>query len=614
MKLCALLWTVTGLTLPGCAFAHCQLQQLVDLAVTMNGLRPEVQAKINGSDAAFALDSGSWFNMLSPAAAAQFKLSLNPLHAYATGFNGTFLLSSATVKELTLAGHQFKNVAFLVGGSDVAYGQVGVLGQNLLRIWDTEYDLSNGIIRLVRAVDCRGIALAYWARAKSQPYSAIPVSSTTESQPHTISKAYVNGIELRVMFDTGAPTSIMSLRAAARAGVTPETAGALEAGYWTGFGRGSVKTWIAPFSSFGIGDEEVRNTRLRFGGDPIVGDIDMLVGADFFLSHHILVATSQRMMYFTYNGGPVFNLTAGQSGRSGGAEPGSGSSDPATAAGTSAPSVPQNGNSAAPPTDAADEGARAKEAAEAASRGTALSARRDFAHAIPELTRACQLGPNEAQYFHERARAYRDNNQPDHALDDLNKALELKPDLFAALVDRAILRIGADQKAALADLDAADRYAPKEADVRFAMGELYTGAGAFRSAITQYDDWIAVHGVDARKGFALAARCRDRALLGEELDKALSDCNAGLHWSSRSSLALESRGLVYLRGGDLKKAVEDFNAALKLTPRSAWSLYGRGLARIRAGNTAEGDSDLTAAKALKPKIEDWAKAQGLSPE
>ena len=37
----------------------------------------------------------------------------------------------------------------------------------------------------------------------------------------------------------------------------------------------------------------------------------MLIGADFFLSHRVYVANSQRKLYFTYNGGPVFNLTAG---------------------------------------------------------------------------------------------------------------------------------------------------------------------------------------------------------------------------------------------------------------------------------------------------------------
>lgn len=36
----------------------------------------------------------------------------------------------------------------------------------------------------------------------------------------------------------------------------------------------------------------------------------MLIGADFFLSHRIYVASSQGKLYCTYNGGPVFDLAA----------------------------------------------------------------------------------------------------------------------------------------------------------------------------------------------------------------------------------------------------------------------------------------------------------------
>ncbi len=47
--------------------------------------------------------------------------------------------------------------------------------------------------------------------------------------------------------------------------------------------------------------------KLRFGDLGLV-DADMLIGADFFLSHRIYVASKQRKVYFTFNGGPVFNL------------------------------------------------------------------------------------------------------------------------------------------------------------------------------------------------------------------------------------------------------------------------------------------------------------------
>ena len=58
-----------------------------------------------------------------------------------------------------------------------------------------------------------------------------------------------------------------------------------------------------------FGGEVVSNNRLE-DADIALPDHDMLVGMDFFLSHRILVANGQQRLYFTYNGGPVFNLDA----------------------------------------------------------------------------------------------------------------------------------------------------------------------------------------------------------------------------------------------------------------------------------------------------------------
>ena len=41
----------------------------------------------------------------------------------------------------------------------------------------------------------------------------------------------------------------------------------------------------------------------------------MLLGADFLRAHRVLVAHSQRKMYFTYEGGPVFQPRAAEARR-----------------------------------------------------------------------------------------------------------------------------------------------------------------------------------------------------------------------------------------------------------------------------------------------------------
>jgi len=122
--------------------------------------------------------------------------------------------------------------------------------------------------------------LAFWASGK--PYSEMPIERTTAAKSHTIGKAYVNGKEIRVGFDTGAPLSFLTLAASTRAGVHLDSPGVVSDGYQSGIGGGFNKQWIGPFASFKIGDEEIRNTRLRIGVSGL-GEVDMLIGADFFL-------------------------------------------------------------------------------------------------------------------------------------------------------------------------------------------------------------------------------------------------------------------------------------------------------------------------------------------
>ncbi len=127
----------------------------------------------------------------------------------------------------------------------------------------------------------------------------------------------------------------------------------------------------------------------------------------------------------------------------------------------------------------------------------------------------------------------------------------------------------------------------------------------------QFDLWIKAHPDDSRQPAALNGRCWSRAQLGQDLDKALADCNAALRLSPNNAAALDSRGLVRLRRGEIDLAIADYDAALTLQPKSAWSLYGRGLAKLKKGMTAEGQADIAAATALQPGLPQEAKARGI---
>jgi tetratricopeptide (TPR) repeat protein/predicted aspartyl protease len=613
---------------PLTAFGGCKLEQIAHLAVTMDGLRPLVPAKIDGSDVQFVADSGAFFNTMSAATAAEFKLRLYdpPIHLALEGIGGYSTVQVAKVKHFTIAGIPVSGVEFLVGGSDIGGGAAGVIGQNVFRIADVEYDLANGMIRFMRPnKECRTANLVYWAH-EGQGYSEMEIDWATPQQPYTIGTAFLDGVKIRVIFDTGSGPSLLGVHAAARAGIKPDSPGVVPAGALQGYGSHFVKNWIAPFKTFRIGDEEIRNIHLRFGETDLPGG-DMLIGADFFLSHRVYVASSQHKLYFTYNGGPVFKLTTvpdpvspprTASSSSDAASP----TGPAPASGPATPTAPpdpapSSSPAASPAGAAAATAAQTKKATaepttaeDFARRGAALAARHDYEHAIPDLTRACELAPQESQYFFQRAEAYGNSGHPELAKADLEQALKLKPDNVRALLVRAQLRLAAgDAAAAIADLDAADRAAAQQADLRLDLGYLYARAHRLPQAIAQYGLWIAVHENDARLAAAYRFRCWARAASGQELEQGLADCNKANRLLSNNTGVLFTRGLLRLRMGDYVHAISDFDASLKRNPRNAWSLYGRGQALLRQQKTAAAESDFAAATALHPHIADEFKEQ-----
>ena len=584
----AMVWALFAPTALAANAAHaepCTMVRTPDIPVTMSGLRPMVRAQINGQDALFVADSGAFFSFLTPAAVQRFQLPYQVFPSlYVEGVGGHELARVVRVRKFTLIGNTWDDVEFVVAGSAFGGEAVGLLGQNVFRIMDVEYDLANGVIRLARPKgDCKRTVLAYWADAARKPYSVIDIESATVREPHTRSVAYLNGVKIRVIFDTGAAQSILTLGAAKQAGITPTSPGVTDGGATWGLGHKVARSWITRFSSFKIGDEEIQHAQLRFG-DVDVREGDMLIGADFFLSHRVYVASSQKRLYFTYNGGPVFDLAADRM--------------PAGAA------------------DAANRLDEPTDAAGFARRGAASDARHDYDAAIADLNRACELAPTESSYFYERGVAHRHKGQGDPALADFSQAIKLRPDNADALVARASLRASRQAPASemTPDLEAADQALTKQAEMHLHIGSLYDSVGQPSAAVVQYSKWIDSHPRDnLLMAGALNSRCWSRALSGQELGQALSDCNAALKMRPNTAAFLDSRGLVHLRQNNYDKAIADYDAALHLEPKIAWSLYGRGLAKLHKGSTAEGQADIVAATALQPKIAEHAATYGITP-
>lgn len=612
--------------------AGCQLAQLGELPVDMQGPQPLIWTSINGVKARFLLDSGSYYSLLSSEAAAQYRLQVSSIPGQSNyairGMGGSTRARVTTVKSFGILGASAHNLQFLVIDQTFGSNLAGILGQNVLRLSDVEYDLANGTLRFFKPIGCERQPLAYWA--VSTPYSSVDLQAMDAIEPHLRATAAVNGHPVTVMFDTGATRSFLSVDAAARAGISLNSPGATFLGLTGGIGPGSDRVWSATVDTFQLGGEKVQHARLLIadlGPRHRVGDIsdempDMLLGEDFFLSHRIYVAYSQRKLYFTYNGGPLFNLNLPQT-ASAAAKP---SATPtASAPQASAPTAEQPDSDA--PTDA--DGFRR--------RGLAFASMREWDRAVADLTRACDLAPQDEQNHYQRGIIYMEEGQFKSALRDFNAVLTLQPDDIQAHVARAELlqsHPDADPTDAVpvakSDLDAVSRLATLDASERLTAGVLYGRLGDYSNAVAQIEQWLGHHPLKGDQATGLNELCWLRATDNRDLNEALDDCSRaldlqpheaeaetgsllGTNIASDDTHILDGRALVYLRLGRAEDAIYDYSTALHSNPRMPTSLYGRGLAELRLGEKAEGQDDLAAAEKLDSGIAKYFAKMGLAP-
>ena len=279
----AWIFTPSVLCVPFLAHAECK-RAAMDLPVTISGARALMNAKINHQAVRLIVDSGTLLSTIRPEEAASLKLRTEPVpdRLSLSGIGGTVNeLAIALAEPFSIGNIDIPKLEFLVTGSEIDRGSDGVLGQNFLVNWNVEYDLAKGMIRLFKDTDCSKQFLAYWIPQTHQPYTVTNIEKVTLQFPYAIANAYINEEKIRVLFDSGALKSMLSLRAARRAGIKVDSPGVIDGGVIGGVGQKLVGTYIASFASFKFADgEEIKNARLRvLDGD--LGSVDMLIGADF---------------------------------------------------------------------------------------------------------------------------------------------------------------------------------------------------------------------------------------------------------------------------------------------------------------------------------------------
>ena len=133
----------------------------------------------------------------------------------------------------------------------------------------------------------------------------------------------------------------------------------------------------------------------------------------------------------------------------------------------------------------------------------------------------------------------------------------------------------------------------------FGKANLDGDAANYNNAVADYSHAITL---DPNYAVAYSNRCWVGVVVGKDLQRALSDCDAARRIDPQNVRALDNRGFAYLKQGQVDDAIESFNAALKIDPKLPTALYGRGLAKMRTEDREGAEADMAAATAIKSDV------------
>jgi predicted aspartyl protease len=295
----------------------CRLQQLASLPVEFRDNKPLVEVSINGHKTRFLVDTGSTRTLMFTGPAKALGLTPVGTDVLFEGVGGVRAALNVTVGKFGLGETTVSNLRLFVLDGGLGEGVAGVLGEDLLGQTDVEFDLAGGAIRLFDQHDCGRTNLAYWSKT---PAIADMDGSGAEYRLPIL----LNGVTVHGLLDTGAQISVATSGAAARVGGQRKVEAA--SGTLSGMGAGTAEIATVTFATLKVGDEEIKQAKLKVGDvfraarvdaptdshikRAMSDDTEVMLGADFLRSHRIYVSTKLRKMFFTYAGGPVFQVVA----------------------------------------------------------------------------------------------------------------------------------------------------------------------------------------------------------------------------------------------------------------------------------------------------------------
>ncbi len=215
--------------------------------------------------------------------------------------------------------------------------------------------------------------------------------------------------------------------------------------------------------------------------------------------------------------------------------------------------------------------------------------------AIADFTHAIELDPAFARAYYQRGMVlgYPKNDQAGKRR-DIDRAIELAPDMIAARMDRAsTLYYDSKLDAALSDLDHVLSLDPKHSEALYLRALVYEGQNRAADARRDFDAAAAIAPDDKdifRQRAAFFVRQGDYVAALADADRLVALDGADPQWHGL-------RGFVLHALGRDDQALAAFDKTLLIAGNEAWAArYGRGLALLGLKRAQDALGDLAAAQ------------------
>lgn len=274
----------------------CRLKLAASLPMTIDSTgRITVPMSVGTQSVQLLIDTGSPASFLTKAAAQKLGLTIGHNYGQVVGtFYGGYEVRDFTrAINVSLAQMKADSMPFGIMPAPMPSDEDGILGQDVLRAYDLDFDFAGGKLNFYSTDHCAGV-VAYWT---SDPVAVVPF--TRDNSGHIRVDVELDGKGLEAIFDTGASrTRAFWEVLSSEFGLTADSPGVTKL---SGTAGGTIYGY--PFKELTFGGITVKHpdvTMATVGISKMQQNLPpLLVGINVMRQFHLYIANAERKLYIT---------------------------------------------------------------------------------------------------------------------------------------------------------------------------------------------------------------------------------------------------------------------------------------------------------------------------